>query len=169
VISDLQTHLKCNIMRGDTQVRNATYVRYVGNTFCMSWFLNVHMLSHTGEKPYSCNVRGAVFTCKSALRNVSSFPWLWGHSTVCNVTSHFLCIYSFTTVCNFIHVHSNMKAVPWSSLHMFFSPNTYRHMRRAAVEGIPCWGLLWKTLANRSLIYPSHSGRYRAEGCMTMG
>jgi hypothetical protein len=44
----------------------------------------------------------------------------------------FLCIYSFTTMCN---VHSNVKAVPGSSLHMLFTPNTYGHMRRSSVAG----------------------------------
>jgi len=37
------------------------------------------------------------------------------------------------------------------------------------VEGIPWWGLLRNTLANRALVYPSQGGRYRAEGCMVLG
>jgi hypothetical protein len=41
--------------------------------------------------------------------------------------------------------------------------------RVIGVEVIPYWGLLRHTLANGALVYPSHSGRYHAEGCMAMG
>jgi len=37
------------------------------------------------------------------------------------------------------------------------------------VTGIPCWRLLQHTLANGTLVYPSQSGRYRAEVCMALG
>jgi len=37
------------------------------------------------------------------------------------------------------------------------------------VKGTPCRGLLWHTLANGALVYPSQGGRYRAEGCMALG
>lgn len=61
---------------------------------------------------------------------------------MCTVTSNFLCICKFTTMYNFIHVHSNVKAVPGSSLRVLFTLNTYRRMRRAAVAGCGGYTLL---------------------------
>jgi len=37
------------------------------------------------------------------------------------------------------------------------------------VEWTPGKGFLQHMLANGALVYPSQSGRYRAEGCMALG
>ena len=112
-------------------------IHSVWTSFWMSICLAILVRNHT----VAISV-GQSSAASQHWENISSFPWLWGRSTVCTVMSHFLCICSFTTIWNFIRVHSNVKVVAGFSLHILFSPNTYRHTRRAAVARIVVHNLL---------------------------
>jgi len=44
-----------------------------------------------------------------------------------------------------------------------------RGIQETDVEVILCWGLFRPKLVNGALVYKSHGGKYRAEGCMALG
>jgi len=106
----------------------------------------------------------------------SELPQLYTDETsLCNISLHLTTDLITHTVISSnnkaIHAFpkSNPSSVPLGYLDSYSSLPWVMWEAVTGVEGIPCWELLWHSLANGALVYPSQDKRYRAEGCMALG
>jgi hypothetical protein len=64
---------------------------------------------------------------------------------------------------------SNSSSIPQGVVDSYYTLPWVMWEAITGVEGIPCWELLWHTLANGALVYSSQGGRYHAEAAWQWG